>query len=98
MVKVSFRVTITCNKCGFENIEEDSTSILQNPVEANLQSSLNVFLSRELLTEENSYFCHVCQSHQSVEVVHNLSSVGKFLILQTKRFLQNESTLVKHLI
>ena len=97
MVKVSSRVTITCCKCNSDNVQEDSTAILQVPVEANLQSSLNVFPAPELLSEENSYFCHVCQSHQSAEVCHKLSSIGKFLILQTKRFTQNGSALGKHL-
>ena len=97
IVEKSFRVTITCQKCNQDNLKEDSTKVLQVPVEANLQSSLNKFLAPEVLCGENAYFCNFCQSHEAAFVSYNLSSVGQFLILQTKRFSQSRSGFVKHL-
>ena len=97
MIEVYFRVTITCQKCNHDNLKEDSTKILQIPVEANLQSSLNKFLAPEVLSGENAYFCNFCQSYEAAFVSYNLSTVGNFLILQTKRFSQNGSGFVKHL-
>ena len=98
MVQVSLRTEITCEKCGNDNVKkEETTKILQVPVEANLQSVLNSFLAPETLSGGNSYFCNFCQSYESAVISYNLSSVGRFLILQTKRFLQNGSGLVKQL-
>ena len=97
MVEVSLRTTITCDKCNNENIREDSTKILQVPIKANLQSSLNTFLAPEVLESENAYFCNVCQSLESAIISYNLVAVGAYLIVQTKRFSQDGSGLVKHL-
>ena len=97
MVSISIRTTITCNKCNQINLKEEPTSILQVPVEANLQSSLNAFLAPESLRGGNSYYCNICQSSEPADVCQNICSVGKFLILQTKRFLHHGSYLAKHL-
>ena len=97
MVNVSFQMTISCHKCNNDNLKEDTTNILQIPVEPNLQSSLNTFLAPEFLSDENRYYCNICQSYESATVSYNLSSVGTFLILQTKRFSQNGSGFSKHL-
>ena len=70
---------------------------MQIPVKANIQSSINSFLTAETLSGENAYFCNFCNSYESALISCKLSSVGTFLILQTKRFLQNGSAMVKQL-
>ena len=97
MIKVSLRVKITCSNCNEDNLKEDVSSILQGPVKPNLQSCLNAFLAVNHLTGSNSVFCHVCQSHQPAVLSQNLSAIGQYLILQTKRFINQGSLFTKHL-
>ena len=97
MINVSIKVTITCQKCDQDNVKEDVSSVLQVPVKGNIQSSLNVFLAPDILNEENLFYCHVCKSHEPALVTHQFTSLGKFLIMQTKRFISSGSRFVKHL-
>ena len=97
MIKVSIRVRISCNHCNHDNLREDISTILQVPVKANIQSCVNMFLAPVFLSGDDSIYCHVCESKQPAVVSHNLSSIGKYLILQTKRFVNEGSFFSKHL-
>ena len=97
MVKVSIRVKVTCDSCDEDNLKEDVSTILQVPVKANLQSCLNAFLAPNQLDGSNSVFCNVCQAQKPAALSQNLSDVGQYLILQTKRFIRQGSLFTKHL-
>lgn len=62
----------------------------------NLQSSLNIFLQSEELTEPDSiFFCNFFESYQPVSDDHKISKVGRYLILQLKRFLNHYGNFIK---
>ena len=97
LITVCYRVQVTCNKCNQDNLKEDRATILQVPVKPNIQSCLQTFLAPDSLQGENSFYCHVCKSHESAVVSQYLTSVGQYLILQTKRFIQEGLLFNKHL-
>ena len=86
---------ITCNVCFQSSIIEDSTPILQLPVSRSIQCALEKSLNTEELTDENSFFCHTCQTQRPASVEHSFTQVGKYLIIQLKRFVVHEDSVIK---
>ena len=72
---------ISCNSCFQSSPTEDCCVILQLPIQANIQSSLNSFFVSECLEGVN-----VCSSKQDADSRFYISEVGNYLIVQLKRF------------
>ena len=60
-----------------------------------MQSSLDLFLTPEHLSEVNSFFSNCCSSLQPVVIEHGFSRVWQFLIIQLKRFVNFQGTVTK---
>ena len=58
---------ISCNSCFKSSPTEDCCVILQLPIRANIQSSLNSLFISECLEGDNAPFCHVCSSKQDAD-------------------------------
>ena len=56
----TLRTTITCNSCFCSAVNEEKINIVSVPMAGNINSSLDKFLSSELLTLENEWFCPSC--------------------------------------
>ena len=52
--------TITCNSCFCSAVKEEKLNIVSVPMAGNINNSLEKFLSSELLTLENEWFCLSC--------------------------------------
>ena len=86
----SLRNEITCNSCLNSSINEESSPILHVPVANTVQASLSELLKSEELLEEASYFCNYCSGYRPAIVEHSFSKVGQYLVVQLKRFTQQE--------
>ena len=53
------------------------------------------FLKTEYLSDENKFFCNFCKSLQPAFMEHEFSSIGRFLIVQLKRFLNLNGSVTK---
>ena len=78
---------ISCNSCLQSSSTEDCCVILQLPIRANIQSSLNSLFISECLQGDNAPFCHVCSSKQDADFRFYICEVGNYFIVQLKRFL-----------
>ena len=85
----------TCNFCHESTLNEDSVGILQLPVSNSIQSSLNKALQSEELTDVNSFFCSCCSAYREASVHHYFCGVGRYLIIQLKRFIQQGNNIIK---
>ena len=56
LVTTTFKLQVTCNKCFRILSDEESMSIVPLRVTSNVQTSLNIFLQTEELTESDSFF------------------------------------------
>ena len=95
LVFSKMRNEITCNICHQSNLSEDSMPVLQLPVSNSIQTSLNKILQSEELSEENSYFCNFCSQYCPASIDHVFSKIGRFLIIQLKRFNNHEGHIIK---
>ena len=59
-LSIKILTDISCNSCFQSSPTEDCCVILQLPVRANIQSSLNSLFISECLEGVNALFCHVC--------------------------------------
>ena len=95
LTKIHVKNTVSCISCSEYNITEDPLTILQVPVSDSVQSSIDSFLKPENLLGDNSYFCNVCGSLQPALLEHEFSKLGKFLIIQLKRFITFSNSVTK---
>ena len=95
LVQFKTKVTIDCLSCHQSIDNEDSFTIFQLPVANTVQSSLDLFLTPEHLSGDNSFFCGYCSSLQPAIIDHSFSRVEQFLIIQLKRFANFQGTLTK---
>ena len=54
--------TITCNSCFCSTVTEEKLDIVSVPMADNVNTSLEKFLSSELMKLENEWFCPSCNS------------------------------------
>ena len=94
-IQISVHTSITCNRCCQTNLKEETSLILQLAADKSIQSAINSFLRPEELSEGNLYFCELCNSYEGASLEHHFSSVGSYLIVQLKRFLNDRDRLFK---
>ena len=95
MLKFKLRNQITCNSCLNETVREESSPILQLAVANSIQAALHSSLQSETLSGDNSFYCNFCCSLKSASVVPAFSEVGRYLIIQVKRFLSHGDQVIK---
>ena len=86
-LSIKILTDISCNSCFQSSPTEDCCVILQLPIRANIQSSLNSLFISECLEGVNAPFCHVCSSKQDADSPFYICELGNYLIVQLKRFL-----------
>ena len=94
-VQVKVRVTIICLSCHQSIDNEDSFTIFQLPVANTVQFSVDLFLTPEHLSGDNSFFSNYYSSLQPAIIEHCFSRIGQFLIIQLKRFVNFQGTVTK---
>ena len=77
---------ITCNTCLQSASSEGQRSIIQLPLASSIQSAVRKALVTEMLEGDNAPFCFVCSSHQEGDTRLSFRSIGRFLIVQLRRF------------
>ena len=94
-VQVKTRVTIDCLSCQQCIENEDSFTIFQLPVANTVQSCLDLFLTPEHLSGDNSFFYDYCSSLQPTIIDSSFCRVGHYLIIQLKWFVNFQETVTK---
>ena len=97
MVQVKTTVTMDFLPCHQRNEYENSFTIFQLLVANTVQSSLDLLLTPEHLSGDNSFFCNYCSSLQSAIIEHGFSKAGQFIIIQLKRFVNFQGTVTKEI-
>ena len=97
-LSIKILTDISCNSCFQSSPTEDCCVILQLPIRANIQSSLNSFFISECLEGVNAPFCHVCSSKQDGDCHFYIGEVGNYLIVQLKRFLVIDGVVSKYAV
>ena len=87
--------TITCNTCIQSSSSEGERSIIQLPLARNIQLAVTKALETEMLEGPNAPFCHVCNSRQDGDTRLSFRSLGKFLVVQLRRFFVSDGKVAK---
>ena len=95
-IMVKHSIETSCNSCYNSFSREDVCTMLQMPIENNIQNSLHYFLRSELLDGDNAYFCAICASKQPAETQVCLRNIGTYLIIQLKRFSFSDGVVTKN--
>ena len=95
MLRFKLRYEITCNTCFNDSSNEESSSLLQLAVSNSIQTALNSSLETETLSGDNSIYCNFCCSLKSASVVPAFSEVGRYLVIQLKRFVSHDNQVLK---
>ena len=95
MLRFKLRYEITCNTCFNDSSNEKSASLLQLAVPNSIQTALNSSLETETLSGDNSIYCNFCCSLKSAYVVPAFSEVGRYLVIQLKRFVSDDNQVLK---
>ena len=97
-INVQVRKSITCTTCQQESVSEESHRLLQLAVSMSIQTSIDLFLNSEVLTNDNMYFCKFCDSLQPAILEHKFCQLGHYLIIQLKRFSNGLIKDIQHVI
>ena len=95
MLRFKLRYEITCNTCFNDSSNEESLSLLQLAVSNSIQTVLNSFL-KKTVSGDNSIYCNFCCSLKSSSVIPAFSEVGRYLVIQLKRFVSHDNQVVKN--
>ena len=91
----TLNTTITCNSCFCSAIREEKLDIVSVPTADNVNSSLEKFLSFELLKLENELFCPSCNScKESIKDTSFIQS-APILVIHLKRFCIDQHMVIK---
>ena len=75
----------------FDNLSNDSQNIsMSYSNNINLYDCLNLFNSEEILEGDNQWYCNKCKKHQDVTKKMDIYKSPYYLIIQLKRFKQDE--------
>ena len=90
------RTTIACNKCFCSTMSEETLDILPLPIVSDIQTSFNSYLSPEILSCQNKWFCPSCNAlFESTREIHIIRS-APILIILLRRFSNQGQTLLKN--
>ena len=56
------KTTVSCNNCLCSSVSEENLDILPLQVSTDIQTSINQFLSPEILSSQNKWFCPLCET------------------------------------
>ena len=91
----TLRTTITCNSCFCSAVREEKLDIVSVPMTDNFNSSLEKFLSSELLTLENEWSCPSCNAcKESIKYTSIIQST-LVLVVHLRRFCVERDKVIK---
>ena len=91
----TLRTTITCNSCFCSAVREEKLDIVSVPLTGNFNSSLEKFLSSELLTLENEWSCPSCNAcKESIKYTSIIQST-LVLVVHLRRFCVERDKVIK---
>ena len=85
------RNEITCKTCFNYSSTEESSSLLQLTESNSVQTALNSSMQTETLSGDNSIYCNFCCSLKSASVFSAFLEVGRYLVIQLKRFVSHDN-------
>ena len=85
----------TCDNCFSSTSREDKHDIISFPLCDSLLSSLDMFLKPEELTDNNKWFCNVCNSRQDSVRECKFVNCGTVLIIQLNRYINEGQKVYK---
>ena len=89
-------ITVSCNTCQYSLLSDEKINMLTLPVSADMQtSSLHQFLSPEILSSQNKFFCPSCSTLSESTRETCLSNFASILSIQLCQFYNEGSQLVK---
>ena len=62
LISNTLRTTVSCNTCLCSSVSEEDLDIISLQVSTGIQTSLKQYLSPEILTSGNKWFCHSCNT------------------------------------
>ena len=91
----TFNTTITCNSCFCSAVREEKLDIVSVPMADNVNTSLEKFLSSELMKLENEWFCPSCNScRESIKDTSFIQS-ALVLVIHLKHFCIEHDKVIK---
>ena len=95
MLMFKLRNEITCNTCFDDSSNEESSSLLQLAMSNSIQTALSSSLQAETLSGDNPVCCNFYFPLKSAFVVPAFSKVGRYLVIQLKRFVSHHNQVIK---
>ena len=87
--------TLSCDSCFCSSVKEEKLDILLLQPRKYISMSLNNFLQSESLTGDNQWHCPQCSVKRDCSKELSISSCGKILIVQLKRFSDHSGNSIK---
>ena len=88
---LDINVLFDIDETKLDNLGDDSQSIsMSYSNNINLYDCLNLFNSEEILEGDNQWYCNKCKKHQDVTKKMDIYKSPYYLIIQLKRFKQDE--------
>ena len=91
----TLNTTITCNSCFCSAVGEEKLDIVSIPMADNVNSSLEKFLSSELLKLENEWFCSSSNSCKESIIDTSFIQSAPVLVIHLKRFCIQHDKVIK---
>ena len=91
----TLRTTVSCNTCLCSSVSEENLDILSLQVSTGIQTSLKQFLSPEILTSGNKWFCPSCNTLSESTRETCVMNSAPILAIQLCRFSNQGGQLVK---
>ena len=92
------KITVSCNTCFCSSVSEENLDIvtLPVPVSTDIQTSTNQFLTPEILSSQNKWFCPSCNLLSESTRETCIINSAPILIIQLCRFSNQGGQLVKN--
>ena len=90
------KIKVSCNTCFCSSVSEENLDIVTLPVSTDIQTSMNQFLKREILSSQNKWFCPSCNLLSESTRETCIINSAPILIIQLCRFFNQGGQLVKN--
>ena len=95
LISNTLRTTVSCNTCLCSSVSEENLDILPLQVSTGTETSLNQFLSPEIFTPGNKWFCPTCNTFSDSTRETCVMNSAHILAIQLCRFSNQGGQLVK---
>ena len=95
LISNTLRTTVSCNTCLCSSVSEENLDILSLQVSTDIQTSLKQFLSPEILSSGNKWFCPSCKTLSESTRETCVMNSAPILAIQLCRFSNQGGQLLK---